>query len=223
MKKLCLFVACIATQFSFSQTTKTVRAFSKVNIFDQIEVVLVPTTAEEKIELTGENKGDVTIINKNGNLKIKMNLANSFQGEDIKAVLYYKTLQGITAEEGSVIRSTEPIEAISLNINAKTGSDVKLNITADNVVIKAGAGSIVNLKGSAKTQDIVSNSGATVNNKELVTEQTNVTVNAGGVAKVNASKIVDAKTRAGGKITIYGNPAQINEKTIAGGTITQAK
>ena len=223
MKKLFIVVAFVATQLGFSQTTKTVGTFNKLNIFDQIEVLLVPTTEEERVELKGENIDNVNIINKNGNLKIKMNLVNSFQGDDIKATVYYKSLQSIIAEEGSVIKGTAPLKAISLDLNAKTGSDVQLNLTVDNVVVRAGSGSIVKLIGEAKTQDIVSNSGASVRNKDLLTEQTNVTVNAGGIAIVNASKIVDAKTRAGGKITIHGNPAQINEKTIAGGTITQAK
>jgi hypothetical protein len=34
---------------------------------------------------------------------------------------------------------------------------------------------------------------------------------------------MDAKTRAGGTITIYGNPKQINQKSVAGGKIIQAK
>ena len=38
-----------------------------------------------------------------------------------------------------------------------------------------------------------------------------------------ATDLVDAKTRAGGEIIIYGKPKQINEKKIAGGTIEQAK
>ena len=43
------------------------------------------------------------------------------------------------------------------------------------------------------------------------------------MADVYATDLVDAKTRAGGEITIYGKPKQINEKKIAGGTIEQAK
>ena len=56
-----------------------------------------------------------------------------------------------------------------------------------------------------------------------ITQQTTVTVNAGGLANVYATDLVDAKTRAGGTITIFGKPKQINEKTVAGGNIVQAK
>ena len=38
-----------------------------------------------------------------------------------------------------------------------------------------------------------------------------------------ASDLVDAKVRAGGTILIHGKPKQINQKTIAGGSIEQVK
>jgi hypothetical protein len=50
-----------------------------------------------------------------------------------------------------------------------------------------------------------------------------VTVNAGGEAEIYATDFVDAKTRAGGSILIYGKTKQINEKRVAGGSIKQAK
>ena len=50
-----------------------------------------------------------------------------------------------------------------------------------------------------------------------------MTVNAGGKASVNASDLVDAKTRAGGNIYIYGDPKVINQKNVAGGVIKKVK
>jgi hypothetical protein len=34
--------------------------------------------------------------------------------------------------------------------------------------------------------------------------------------------LVDAKVRAGGTITIFGKPKQINQKTVLGGSINQS-
>lgn len=39
-------------------------------------------------------------------------------------------------------------------------------------------------------------------------------------AEVSATESVDAKTRAGGNITVYGNPADKKTKKIAGGNIS---
>ena len=59
--------------------------------------------------------------------------------------------------------------------------------------------------------------------KKLITSQTYITTNAGGDADIFATDIVDAKVRGGGVITIHGKPKQINQKTVAGGRIEEAK
>ena len=87
--------------------------------------------------------------------------------------------------------------------------------------MKASSGAIVRLTGKAQNQDIVVSGGGTVKASALEGEQTVVVINAGGQADVTATELVDAKTRAGGTITIYGNPKQINQKTVAGGNIVQ--
>ena len=67
------------------------------------------------------------------------------------------------------------------------------------------------------------NSGGIYEGKDLKTNQTTITANAGGEADIFATDFVDAKVRAGGDITIYGKPKQINQKVVAGGNITEAK
>jgi hypothetical protein len=48
-------------------------------------------------------------------------------------------------------------------------------------------------------------------------------VNAGGDASIHATDYVDAKVRAGGSILIYGKPKEINQKSVLGGIIKEAK
>ena len=116
----------------------------------------------------------------------------------------------------------EAISAISFDIICKEGSEIKLlNLEADKLQVKTTQGSIVTVTGKVKNQDILSNSGGKYDGQDCITEQTVVTVNAGGIANVFAIDLVDAKTRAGGEIKIYGKPKQINQKTIAGGSIIQ--
>ena len=137
---------------------------------------------------------------------------------------YFKKLDAVEANEGSRISSEKEIKAIGFDIITKEGSEVVLkNLVADKLTVRCGAGSIVTVKGSVKNQDVLSNSGAKYDGEYCITQQTTVTVNAGGLANVYATDLVDAKTRAGGTITIYGKPKQINQKAVAGGNIIQAK
>lgn len=222
MRKTALIIALFLTTMSFAQTTKVIGDYTKVSVFDQIAVTLVPGE-EGKIEIEGSKEEYVNVVNKNGILKVKMNFVNSFQGEDIKVKLYYKKLTEIVAEQGASIKGETAIKATSLTVNAKTGGVISAKIDAEKVIVKASAGSIITLTGKATVQDVLNSSGAKVKNKDLNSNQTTVTVNAGGVAEVKASELVEAKVRAGGEIRIYGKPKTVNEKNVLGGVITKVE
>ncbi|MDM1549580.1 DUF2807 domain-containing protein, partial [Empedobacter falsenii] len=174
---------------------------------------------EGKIEIEGDKEDYVNVVNKNGVLKIKMNFINSFQGDDIKVKLYYNKLSEVVAGEGASIKGETPIKATTLIINAKTGGMINLNIDVDKAIVKSSAGSVITLEGKANVQDVLNSSGAKVKSQNLETNQTVVTVNAGGVAEVRATEPVEAKVRAGGEIRVHGNPKTINEKNVLGGVI----
>lgn len=222
MRKIVLFITLFLTTMSFAQTTKVIGDFTKVSVFDQIAVTLIPGE-EGKIEIEGSKEEYVNVVNKNGILKVKMNFVNSFQGEDIKVKLYYKNLTEIVAEQGASIKGETAIKATSLTVNAKTGGVINAKIDAEKVIVKSSAGSVVTLTGKATVQDVLNSSGAKVKNKDLSTNQSIVTVNAGGIAEVKASDLVEAKVRAGGEIRIYGKPKTINEKNVLGGVITKVE
>jgi hypothetical protein len=222
MKKI-IYSLLLISSITFAQTERLVGDFTKVTSFDKIDVELVSGT-ENKVILKGTNSEEVELINNNGELKIRMPLTKILSGDNVSATVYYKKLNALEANEGSRISCETEIKAIGFDIITKEGAEIVLNnLIADKLKVRCGAGSIVTIKGTVKNQDILANSGAKYDGQECNTQQTTVTVNAGGIANVNVSDIVDAKTRAGGTITIYGNPKQINQKSVAGGKIIQAK
>ena len=222
MKKLA-FIFLVFSSMAFAQTEKKVGEFNKVTSFDKIDVTLIEST-ENKVVLNGSNSKDVELVNKNGELKIRMPFSKMMQGDAISVTVYFKKIDAVEANEGSRIATSDEINAINFDIICKEGSEIKLtNLQADRLQVRVSQGSIVTTKGMVKNQDILSNSGGKYDGQDCKTQQSVVTVNAGGMAHVYATDLVDAKTRAGGEITIYGKPKQINEKKIAGGTIEQAK
>ncbi|MGX7667880.1 head GIN domain-containing protein [Flavobacterium pedocola] len=206
--------------FSQNKTTRNVGDFSVVKVFDKISVQLVAGD-QTKVELSGDRSDEVELVNKNGELKIRMPLKGLLKGEEITAIVYFKKLEGVEASEGAYVSSPAVINAIDFNVNAKEGAEIKLTLDTKRVTVKSSSGAMVRLTGKAQNQDIVVSGGGTVKASALEGEQTVVVVNAGGEADVTATELVDAKTRAGGDITIYGNPKQINQKTVAGGNIRQ--
>jgi hypothetical protein len=220
MKKI-VYSLLLISSIAFAQTEKNVGDFTKVTAFDKIDVTLIPST-ENKVKLIGKNYNEVELVNKNGELKIRMPLTKMLSGETISATVYYTKLEAVEANEGSRIGAKDAISALNFNIICKEGSEIKLtNLQADRLQVRVSQGSIVTVIGDVKNQDILSNSDGKYDGQDCKTQQTVVTVNAGGMANVYATDLVDAKTRAGGEITIYGKPKQIKEKKIAGGTIEQ--
>ena len=218
-----IFSLLLISSITFAQTERFIGDFTKVTTFDKIDVTLIPST-ENKVKLIGKNYNEVELVNKNSELKIRMPLTKMLSGETISATVYYIKLEAVEANEGSRISAKDAITAVNFDIICKEGSEIKLiNLQADRLQVRVSQGSIVTVLGDVKNQDILSNSGGKYDGQDCKTEQTIVTVNAGGIAHVYATNLVEAKTRAGGEIIIYGKPKQINEKKIAGGTIEQAK
>jgi hypothetical protein len=223
MKYCKLLILLLITQMGFSQETitKNLGDFDSVKVFDKISLQLIPSE-ETKIELSGKNSSEVEIVNNNGELKVRMSIGKFLSGEDVAALLYYKNIQSLDACEGSYVSSEKAINQISFSLNSKEGAEIKLKLDVQKLSIRATSGGIINLEGTAKNQDIVISSGGVLNAKDFQTEQTNVSISAGGTAYVRASELVDAKVRVGGTITIFGKPIQINQKTVLGGSINQS-
>ena len=221
MKKL-IFSLLLISSAVFSQVEKEVGDFYKVTAFDQIDVLLIPSD-ENKVILNGTGAEDVELINRNGELKIRMPLTKLLSGDNISATVYFKELTAVEANEKSRIASEATFEATGFDIIAKEGSEIKIKLLVDRLTAKIANGSKVNVEGNAATQDILINSGGIFNAEKLQTSQTFITANAGGNANIYATNIVDAKVRGGGVITIYGKPKQINQKIVAGGRIEEAK
>lgn len=217
MKKL-LFILLLISSLTYAQTEKKVGDFNKVTAFDQITVELI-ASEENKVVLSGTNSDVVEVVNKNGELKLRMPLTNLLKGNQVNAKVYYTDLTAIEANEGSQISSDSSIKAIGFDIIAKEGSKIDIHLEVSNLNLKITSGGIVKTAGTAKNQDVVISAGAIYEAKELTTEQTVISINAGGEAAIFATELVDAKARAGGDIMIYGNPSQVNKKTFAGGRI----
>lgn len=222
MQKIIIIAVLLFSQLGFCQDTVTKNPgdFNKITVFDQIDVLLIPAS-ENKIILNGAGSQEIELVNKNGELKVKMPISKMLKGDNISATVYYKNIDAVEANEGSRISSEAIFKAINFEIIAKEGSEVQLILDADRVSLKASSGSKINLSGYTANQDITLTSGAILDAKDLSTKQTIITVNFGGEAAVFATDFVDAKVRAGGNITIFGKPKQINKKTFAGGSIEE--
>lgn len=221
MKRIILVVFVLLTQLNYSQTTINLGDFDKIKVFDQLNVTLIPST-ENKIEVTGTNQANVEIVNRNSLLKIRISLTKILEdNKDLKVNLYFKNIQSIDANEGSMVSCKTVFKQTTMELSVQEGAMIEAELDVDNATAKLNSGGIINLSGKAVTQKTTITSGGILNAKNLETSQTNVSITAGGSADVNANTFVEAKVNAGGTITIFGKPKQIKQQAFAGGTIIE--
>ena len=220
MKKYILLLAlCIVSVSVAQQIERDLGDFTSLKTFDGLTVKLVKSEYNKAV-ISGEHANDVQLVNNDGLLKIRLELDDYYQGEDTFITLYYKDLYVLDANEGSRIVSEEAINTLDLELRTQEGASIDALVKVKRLTVKAVSGSFIKATGTATNQVVTINSGGMYKAKNLQTTQTDVTVSAGGNAKVNASELVKAKVRAGGNIKIYGDPKVVDKKTVIGGTIT---
>lgn len=220
MRPLALvFIFCFSLLITAQNTiNKKLGSFSTVKVYDLINLKMI-AASENKIKISGTNKDDVEVINKNGKLKIRMALQESFDGGNTEVVLYYKSITTIDANEGAKVEVSGIINQYEIELKTQEGAEITAQLDTKFSTLRAVTGGIINLKGTSKNQDITITTGGIVNAKNCITERTEIAVKAAGEGYIHATKKAKASVKAGGEIFIYGNPKTIDEKRILGGRI----
>ena len=220
MKKIGLVLTLICTLFINAQDNieKQVGEFSTVKVFDLIHLKMM-TSDENKVVISGKNRNDVEVVNNNGKLKIRMNLKESYDGDDTVVLLYFTSVEEIDANEGAKVTVKEPIKQYEIDLRVQEGAEITANLETTYANFRAVTGGIINITGSSKNQDISIYTGGVFNGEDFITETTDVSINAAGEAYVHATESANARIKAGGNVYIYGKPKQVEESTILGGKI----
>lgn len=224
MKNLVTIALCFLTFILTAQSrnlgTKQLKFddFHEVKVFDLIEVNLIKSDFNG-VEITGDDVDDVEVVNKNGKLKVRMDIDKIFNGDRTFVSVFYTNLNIIDGNEGAFITSNELITQNHIELRAQEGAHLKIGLDVKKVDIRSVSGGIIETRGKADSQDIVLNTGGIYEGKAFETKNTTVNIKAAGEADVFASNDVDAKVLAGGNVNIYGNPNNIKEKTTFGGVI----
>ena len=106
-----------------------------------------------------------------------------------------------------------------VSLTTNEGSKVNVGVDTGKLTVKTNSGGEIVVTGTADYQDIVVNSGGKFYGQNLDSKNATITANAGGIAEVYATESVDAKTRAGGTIDVYGDPNDRKYKNVIGGKI----
>src|SRR6187402_3965058 len=142
MKRIVLVFFVFVAQFTFGQTTMVLKDFDELKVFDKLTVTLIASN-ETKAVITGPEQTKVEIVNKNGLLKIRMPITKLLLGDEAKVTLYFKKINVIDANEGSIVTSADIFKQTTLDLHTQEGAQIKVAIDVDKTSIKATTGGIV--------------------------------------------------------------------------------
>ena len=213
-----IFLLGTVTFFGQSKIDRDLGDFSKVAVYDGINLEIIKSD-ENKVEITGKNTNFVVVKNKNGDLKIRLNLERRFSGDKTKVTLFYKTLYNIISHEGSNVFSKDTIKQADLNVKANTGSTLNIIVALNTLNTTSATGSTVNLSGNAEYHDCSTSTGAEINAEKLTTTETYATSTTGGLIEVSATKELEANSKLGGVINVHKKTDKIVESISLGGVV----
>jgi hypothetical protein len=220
MKKLTLLLILFsATLFAQEPIITKLGDFNTVKVFNGLTVELKKASSS-KIEISGSQAEDVSIINSDEVLKIRLKFPESFIAEDVKIVLYYAhDIAILDANEGASIISDEIIKQQHLEVRTQEGAKIKLNINTKYLSVKSVSGGIISLIGVTESQTVEAATGGIYSSYGLQSKQAVVTSASGANVEVKASELLDANVRFGGSILYKGKPEVLKTKITIGGTI----
>ena len=201
-----------------SKVERNLGDFSKLAVYDGINLELIKSD-ENKVQITGKNTNFAVVKNKNGDLKIRLNLERRFSGDKTKVTLFYKTLYNIISHEGSNVFSKDTIKQADLNVKANTGSILNIIVDLNTLNTTSATGSTVNLSGNAEYHDCSTSTGAEINAEKLITTETYATSTTGGLIEVSAEKELEANSKLGGVINVHKKTDKIVESISLGGIV----
>lgn len=238
MKSTFLYKTALPVLLAFSLNTIPTKAqesknisltnFNQVSVASGIDLYLTQSNSENIKVSTHKDLLENVVVEKNGtsiNIKYKNNQGwgRMFKGQSIKVYMNYKNLNSITASGGSDVFGENTIKTPKLAIRASGGSDISLDILADDLEVEVSGGSDAKLKGKVKNMIIQTSGGSDVDAYGLISDYAKVTASGGSDANVYVNKGLEASASGGSDVNYKGNANLNKTSSSKSGDVTHIK
>ncbi len=188
--------------------TRNVGTFNEVYAGKGINVTLIEGD-KEKVRVEIENAEVTDVITEIDGRKLDIKLKTKIY-KDMSVMVYvtYKSLKAISAGTGAFITSDNVIYADNLDLKAGSGSTIILDLDVKNLNASLSS-SKIEVVGKVDFQEVSSSTGGRFVADKLDCKEAIIKASTGGVASVNVSEKLDAKTNTGGKIHYKGDPKEL--------------
>ena len=155
----------------------------------------------------------------NNQLKIYFE-KNVYKAKARNVYLSTNDIKKIKASSGSSVISENTIQSNALELDASSGSSMKIYVNAEKVTTESSSGANIRVNGKSKILSCSASSGSSINADDLKTIDATVKASSGANIDVNVTGILTAKASSGGDIDYEGNPKDVNKNTSSGGSVS---
>jgi hypothetical protein len=203
--------------------TRKLVNFEKLSVSDGIIVQLEKGNQETvTFKYEGVDGGKIISEVKDGELSLKIPLGYS-KDTKVRAYLTYKTLTAISGSSKAEIDSKSLFKGDSLKIDLRSGAKIYASFDINYLQASIIEGAVLSADGYAVIQQIDVSTSGTFSGYNLEGDSITVKASAGGKAKINAEKELDAIATLKGYISYKGNPKIKRIEPKFGGTIEKYK
>ena len=216
--------AIMATTVRDGRQTRPITGFHGVSVSSGIDLYLTQKNVEEVfVEADSEDLDKIITNVEDGILKIYIKEKSwwgiGWNKRPRKVYVSFKTLDKLHASAGSDVYSTSVLKLDNLDIEASSGSDIKIELEANEVHVGSSSGSDISLKGRAKSIRADASSGSDIKAGDFETQKCSAHVSSGADIRVNVTEELDAHASSGGDISYSGNPKLKNINKSSGGDV----
>jgi len=223
----------LSTLSIYAQNTEEIRNISNfkgIRISSGIDLYIKQGNVES-VKIVGEkDKIEKVITEKEGDvLKIYAGIKKGWFNFDfdwsnkkaIKAYVTVKNLNGLSATGGSDIFSEGKLDLIKLDVRATGGSDVELDLDADELTCETTGGSNVSLSGTATVFKAFSTGGSDLKASKLRSNYCSVSSTGGSDAYVWAEKEISISATGGSDVYHKGGARVVKSSATGGSDVHQ--
>ena len=194
--------------------------FDAINVQQGIELYLTQGKSTALSIEADENILDLLITEvKNNELKVYFD-KNVYRAKSRKVYLTTNSISKIRTSSGASVKSENTLQVSSLDIDASSGSSIKMYVNANEVSSESSSGADIDLYGKTEQFSANASSGSHIDANELEAVDVYAKVSSGANIDVNVTGKLTANASSGGDIDFEGNPTKVNKDTSSGGSVS---
>lgn len=156
---------------------------------------------------------------KNNELKIYFE-KNVYRAKARNVFLSISDISRIRASSGAHVKAENTLQVQSLDLDASSGSSIKMYVNADEVITESSSGADIDVFGKTKKFSARASSGSSIDADELKSVDARARASSGAHINVYVSGDLTAKASSGGDIDYEGSPTNIDKSTSSGGSVS---